>query len=161
MKILGVIADVCLMPRRRHTAGFGGSSVVFESKMRRKTIKLPGIPRCSFSLCDLDDFSLYMSLKNIDCWCFKCQWWALEKMTVEFCLDPLSFSRTGQNSPHATLGCSRAKREDGGRLAGGCWAVHGWRARPACLYWPTFSIPHVFVIFSSLTSGDPPSYCKL
>lgn len=29
------------------------------------------------------------------------------------------------------------------------------------MHWPNFSIPHVFVIFSSLTSGDPPSYCKL
>ena len=62
---------------------------------------------------------------------------------------------------HTALGCFWPSKDDGGRLDGGCWALPGWRARPACLHWPTFSIPHVFVHFSSLTSGDPPRYRKL
>lgn len=40
------------------------------------------------------------------------------------------------------------------------WCVHG-EPGSACLCWPPLSIPHVVVIFSSLTSGDPPRYCKL
>lgn len=77
------------------------------------------------------------------------------------CCCDLSLFITGHNSLYADVGFSSASQEKGGKLIGGCWALLGWRARPACLYWPTFSIPHVFVHFSSLTSGDPLCYCKL
>ena len=39
-----------------------------------------------------------------------------------------------------------------------CWCCRPVKAEgPVCLCWRPFSIPHVFVNFGELTSGDPPS----